>query len=1193
MFALKRSCCVFLLLLISSVGNASAASFRDFVSGLMQTIPGVLERKSLSFFSHFGTNLNRNKMAIRLDCNYDDPVRRKLCPPIVANPFPPNFAFPVEDEAKASATGFANESDQEAVRESVETEVSSAFTSSNATTQSLDPLVHSNHALAQFARCLEDPDDPECRELHRQNGPSKSFLATDPPSAARADFRTLRGLQRGLNGDLKEDVDDFGIATLAPTKDDCYGNMVDERFCASSMPSSTTAPTDIPLGNPLLPVTPVPTSCVDREDGEFIMVQGKQCSTYETLPIEVVRRGEDTVTFTVAQTWKEAPVAWVAAAFIEMGSYSCAANKEVSPLEEFSYTAQCNETGYVHIDIFVTDDSFADPDDRATVPEECAHAADPLGNTCAYSMVYACSCGGEGGGVYITPSSPTISPAGQPSTITSSEPSEGEPSKFGTHQVVEDRSVDGEPSPSPSLMPGEALTDIPFGALSDSPGVVPSALPTSAPTVCEDREDSRLQLVHGKTCEFVANPVVVVSRTGRSVTFTVNQTWQVEKDDVLEYIFTQFSKGDQETCDLQEQVPPYTELTYTVDCDISGVAEVNLFIADEAYDKTQDTAELPAVCSSEIKVPIPANCQFQVALVCGCGGSDFGSIQKIASDPPFAAPTATPTSVPTVGPTTSPTKQPTTRPSVRQTDDPSDVPSGLPAIELSMGPSTTSSTFPTKGGEKEPNEALSSVPSGSLVPSGSFSEGPAARFTSKPSSGPTNQPSSSPSETPSSGPTGAPTAGPTDGPTSEPTLAPSSSPISSPTAGPTGQPTDGPTSEASFAPSGKPVVPLPEGSPTAGPTVGPTGNPALIPTVAPTSEVSSGPSPGPTSTPTASPTAEPSLSPTSKPTSEPTLSPTWKPTSEPTSGPTFSPSSEPSAELSATPTTQPSQNPTRLESAGPSSEPTLGPTFKPTGQPSHGPTSGPTESPSVAPSDGPTEFPSTSPSGGPTDFPSASPSGGPTDFPSASPSVGPSRGPSSKPSSAPTNQPSNSSTSGPTGSPTGAPTKSPTGGPTGQPSTGPSARPSTGQTAEPSSRPIISVSSGPSMSASSGPTSPPTATPSVESSQGPSASPSAGPSLLPSSEGSSEPSIASRSPSSRPSPLAGSKLTDSPFSSPSSVPSSSVSFAPTASPSGGPTSGPSSKPSSQPSGSPSGGPSGSPSSTPSGLPSSGPTSLEK
>ena len=55
--------------------------FDEVVNTLIQKVPGVFERKSLSFFSHFGDNLNRNKIGGRVNCQYGDP-NQKNCPPV-------------------------------------------------------------------------------------------------------------------------------------------------------------------------------------------------------------------------------------------------------------------------------------------------------------------------------------------------------------------------------------------------------------------------------------------------------------------------------------------------------------------------------------------------------------------------------------------------------------------------------------------------------------------------------------------------------------------------------------------------------------------------------------------------------------------------------------------------------------------------------------------------------------------------------------------------------------------------------------------------------------------------------------------------------------------------------------------------------------------------------------------------------
>ncbi len=84
---LMRSFCVSLVLLTTHPGGSDANTFTDFVGEMLQGLTGVYERKSLLFFSDFSSNLNRNKIPGRLECDYSDPVKSKMCPPITASPF--------------------------------------------------------------------------------------------------------------------------------------------------------------------------------------------------------------------------------------------------------------------------------------------------------------------------------------------------------------------------------------------------------------------------------------------------------------------------------------------------------------------------------------------------------------------------------------------------------------------------------------------------------------------------------------------------------------------------------------------------------------------------------------------------------------------------------------------------------------------------------------------------------------------------------------------------------------------------------------------------------------------------------------------------------------------------------------------------------------------------------------------------
>ncbi len=131
------------LLLLACPGVASANPFTDFVGQMLQGLTGVYERKSLLFFSDFSSNLNRNKIPGRLECDYSDPVKSKMCPPITASPFAHMEPAPNKEESKTEAS--VGESKAEASKE--ESSEKKSF----------------SYSQLPLLKCLVDPDDPDCR----------------------------------------------------------------------------------------------------------------------------------------------------------------------------------------------------------------------------------------------------------------------------------------------------------------------------------------------------------------------------------------------------------------------------------------------------------------------------------------------------------------------------------------------------------------------------------------------------------------------------------------------------------------------------------------------------------------------------------------------------------------------------------------------------------------------------------------------------------------------------------------------------------------------------------------------------------------------------------------------------------------------------------------------------------------------
>ena len=69
-----------------------------------------------------------------------------------------------------------------------------------------------------------------------------------------------------------------------------------------------------------------------------------------------------------------------------------------------------------------------------------------------------------------------------------------------------------------------------------------------------------------------------------------------------------------ESCVTAELVPEDMALTYTVDCDASGFAEVEIYVRDSEFDSEFNDAVSPSKCGISKK----GQCQFTKRFACGC-----------------------------------------------------------------------------------------------------------------------------------------------------------------------------------------------------------------------------------------------------------------------------------------------------------------------------------------------------------------------------------------------------------------------------------------------------------------------------------------------------------------------------------------------------------------------------------------------
>ena len=101
----------------------------------------MLSPRNLSFFGLFASEQNRHKVDGRLDCVFGDPIKGRMCPPVMKDPMA-HLKQDAEDE----------------------------------------------NVLETFSRCLDDPDSPECRELVQGDVSPATQVAQAP-----ANLRNLFG----------------------------------------------------------------------------------------------------------------------------------------------------------------------------------------------------------------------------------------------------------------------------------------------------------------------------------------------------------------------------------------------------------------------------------------------------------------------------------------------------------------------------------------------------------------------------------------------------------------------------------------------------------------------------------------------------------------------------------------------------------------------------------------------------------------------------------------------------------------------------------------------------------------------------------------------------------------------------------------------------------------------------------------
>ena len=162
--------------------------------------------RDLSFLGRFAAEHNKNKFeGNRLDCVYGDPIKGRMCPPVMVDPMAHLKEQPEPASPASSSSSLSNSSIGDTVDEVagglyrwLVNAGNSLTKEKNSTDKEAASVKEEESSLSIFSRCLDDPDTPECRGLQVGNVSPSTLVASAP------------GHGRNL------------IATTSPTIDDWY-----------------------------------------------------------------------------------------------------------------------------------------------------------------------------------------------------------------------------------------------------------------------------------------------------------------------------------------------------------------------------------------------------------------------------------------------------------------------------------------------------------------------------------------------------------------------------------------------------------------------------------------------------------------------------------------------------------------------------------------------------------------------------------------------------------------------------------------------------------------------------------------------------------------------------------------------------------------------------------------------------------
>lgn len=264
------------------------------VLGFLRSLEITLEQKTSWFYRYFGQNVDPAKINRAKDCDYGNSFNIKFCPPA--------FATNAPSQNPNMASGLSSHNTEHLSKE------------------------NRDLFLSIPSKCLEDPDDPECRSLRTLADNALPGIGQNQqiPPTQTSDTDTDAGGIEGVPSPAPNPNHAFlteppsapsgATATFSPTRNMCYGNHdsfkqagsrndemtnVRGKWCESSMPSVSLEPSASPTIYP-----------EGRQDGNETPTKPtpKPSAVIEQPVLPPVPRQKATEEPTIGDDWEGPPV---------------------------------------------------------------------------------------------------------------------------------------------------------------------------------------------------------------------------------------------------------------------------------------------------------------------------------------------------------------------------------------------------------------------------------------------------------------------------------------------------------------------------------------------------------------------------------------------------------------------------------------------------------------------------------------------------------------------------------------------------------------------------------------------------------------------------------------------------------------------------------------------------------------------